>query len=164
MNRCESLADRIREVYLDGKWVANTNVQMQIKEISWVQATQTPHDCNSIAALTFHLNYYLSGLLHAFDTGKLEIKDKFSFDASPILSEEDWSLRVNDCLRNAERLALFVEKLQEEDLDAPFIDVRYGSMQRNIEAVIEHSYYHLGQMSLIRKIISHVPPTAHSTL
>jgi len=44
--------------------------------------------------------------------------------------------------------------MSNEKLDEAFVDVKYGSYQRNIEGVIEHSYYHLGQISLVRKMIS----------
>jgi len=43
--------------------------------------------------------------------------------------------------------------MSEEKLDSVFIDEMYGSYRRNIEATIEHSYYHLGQVSLIKKMI-----------
>ena len=46
-----------------------------------------------------------------------------------------------------------VEQMEESMLDQPFADEKYGSYLRNIEGVIEHSYYHLGQVSLIRKMI-----------
>lgn len=35
----------------------------------------------------------------------------------------------------------------------PFVKQEYGTYLRNIEAQIEHSYYHLGQISLIKKMI-----------
>ena len=44
--------------------------------------------------------------------------------------------------------------MDENIFDQPFIDAKYGTFLRNIEGVIEHSYYHLGQISLIRKLIS----------
>ena len=34
-----------------------------------------------------------------------------------------------------------------------FVDEKYGTFQRNIEAMIEHSYYHLGQIVLIKKML-----------
>jgi hypothetical protein len=43
--------------------------------------------------------------------------------------------------------------MEDALLDQPFVDEKYGSYLRNIEGVIEHSYYHLGQISLIRKMI-----------
>lgn len=38
-------------------------------------------------------------------------------------------------------------------LDEPFVDEKYGSYLRNIEGVIEHSYYHLGQVVLVKKMV-----------
>jgi hypothetical protein len=39
-------------------------------------------------------------------------------------------------------------------LDQPFVEEKYGSYWRNIEGVIEHSYYHLGQVLLIQKVVA----------
>ncbi len=44
--------------------------------------------------------------------------------------------------------------MNDSILDQPFIEKKYGSYLRNIEGVIEHSYYHLGQISLIKKMIN----------
>jgi hypothetical protein len=38
-------------------------------------------------------------------------------------------------------------------LNQSFVKEEYGSYSRNIEAQIEHSYYHLGQISLLKKLI-----------
>ncbi|HWW43314.1 DUF1572 domain-containing protein [Pedobacter sp.] len=149
-----AIANRLREVLLDGHWIANTNFKEQILSVNWEQATQKIGNLNTIAALTFHINYYLKGLLHVFDGGKLEISDKFSFDVPQIQSEMDWKTLVNSFLNNSEKFANQVEQLPDSLLDQPFVDEKYGSYLRNIEGVIEHSYYHLGQVSLIKKMIS----------
>lgn len=47
-----------------------------------------------------------------------------------------------------------VEQMDETVLDQPFADEKYGTYLRNIEGVIEHSYYHLGQVSLIKKMVA----------
>jgi hypothetical protein len=155
MTRNISLASRIREVLLNGHWIANTNYKEQLQQVTWQQATQKVDDLNTIAALTFHINYYLKGLLSAFENGKLEISDKYSFDLPPIRSEADWNILLTDFLNNAEKFALKVEQMEDAIFDQPFIDEKYGTFIRNIEGVIEHSYYHLGQISLIRKMILH---------
>jgi len=56
-------------------------------------------------------------------------------------------------LNNAEKFANKVEQMEDTTFDKPFIEQKYGTYYRNIEAQIEHSYYHLGQISLIRKMI-----------
>jgi len=153
MTRNLAIANRLREVLLDGKWIANTNFKEQILSVNWEQAIQKVENLNTIALLTFHINYYLAGLLNVFAGGKLEIKDKYSFDLPEIKSEKDWNKLVNDFLVNSEIFANQVEHMEESMLDQPFADEKYGSYLRNIEGVIEHSYYHLGQVSLIRKMI-----------
>lgn len=153
MTRNIDLANRLREVLLNGKWIANTNFKDQISRVSWEQAVQKVGSLNTIALLTFHINYYLAGLLDALDTGRLTISDKYSFDLPEIKSQADWEKLVADFLINAEKFADRVEHMDDSLFDQPFIDEKYGSYWRNIEGVIEHSYYHLGQVSLIRKMI-----------
>lgn len=153
MTRNAAIAGRLREVLLNGHWIANTNYKEQLLGISWQQAIQKVGSLNTIAALTYHINYYLEGLLNAFESGKLEISDKYSFDLPPIRSEADWNKLVTAFLANSEKFARSVEQMDESLFDQPFVDEKYGSYLRNIEGVIEHSYYHLGQISLINKMI-----------
>jgi len=108
---------------------------------------------NTIAGLTYHVNYYLEGLLNAFENGRLEISDKFSFDVPQKKSESDWNKLVTHFLNNSEKFATKVEQMDDSTFDKPFVNKKYGSYLRNIEGVIEHSYYHLGQILLIKKMI-----------
>jgi hypothetical protein len=154
MTRNDILANRLREVLLNGKWIANTNFKEQISSIGWKQAAQKVDNLNTIALLTFHINYYLKGLLNVFNGGELEIRDKYSFDLPEIKSESEWNNLVNDFIGNAEKFANKVEQMEESKFDQPFVDEKYGTYLRNIEGVIEHSYYHLGQVSLLKKMTS----------
>ena len=153
MNTSQQIADRFREVILNGKWIANTNFQDQLSKVTWEQATQQVGSLNSIAKLTFHVQYYITGVADFFESGKLEIHDKFSMDMPDINSEADWQALVNKLMTDSERFAGHVEGMSEEQLEATFISEKYGNYRRNIEAMTEHSYYHLGQVSLIRKMI-----------
>ena len=153
MRRNLILAGRVREVLLNGHWIANTNFKNEILTVNWQQATQKVDNLNTIAALTYHINYYLAGLLNAFENGKLEISDKYSFDLPSISTESDWNKMVTDFISHSEKFADRVEQMEDRIFDQTFFDEKYGTFLRNIEGVIEHSYYHLGQISLIRKMI-----------
>ena len=153
MNRNSVLAKRIREVLLDGHWIANTNYKQEIQNTSWEQAVHKIGNLNTIAALTYHINYYLAGLLFAFENGRLEISDKYSFNMPLDFKGTDWTNLVADFVSNAEKFATHVEHLDDKILDEVFIDEKYGNYLRNIEGVIEHSYYHLGQISLLKKMM-----------
>ena len=109
--------------------------------------------------MTYHVNYYLSGLLNAFENRRLEISDKYSFDLPEIKSEKDWDKLVTDFLNNSKNFADRVEQMDDSIFEHPFVDEKYGSYLRNIEGVIEHSYYHLGQILLIRKLIAEAKTT-----
>lgn len=149
----KQLAERFRELFLNGKWIANTNYQELLSEISWQQATQKISSLNTIAILTFHINYYVEGVLQVFEGGTLDIKDKYSFDAPEITSENDWNTLKQKLSINTETFAKHIETMSESQLEATFVDEKYGSYRRNIEGLIEHSYYHLGQLSLIKKMV-----------
>lgn len=153
MEHSTKLANRLREVLLNGKWIANTNYKDQLSDLTWKQATNKIGSLNTIAALTFHINYYLAGVLNVLEGGALEIRDKYSFDAPPIRSKEDWENLLNQLSNNAEKFAKEVEAFSNEQLEAGFVNEKYGTYRRNIEGLIEHSYYHLGQISLIKKMI-----------
>lgn len=151
--RSTELAKRFREVILDGKLIAFTNIKEQISDVTLEQATTQIRTLNTLAALTFHLNYYVHGVLQVFEGGELTIRDKFSFDMDPITSEDDW-VRLKDSLfTNAQKFASYIEIMNDEKLDSSFVKEDYGSYHKNIDAMIEHCYYHFGQMVLIKKMI-----------
>ena len=153
MENSNQIASRFREVLLNGKWIANTNFKEQLSKVTWEQATKKIGSLNTIAVLTYHINYYIAGILNVFEGGGLEIRDRYSFDLPPITSEEEWKKLVDDLFMNSEKFAAHVERMPEEKLDGTFVDEKYGTYRRNIEGMIEHSYYHLGQISLINKMI-----------
>jgi hypothetical protein len=153
IKKSEELANRLEEVLLNGTWIANTNYRHQLMDISWQQAITKHGTLNSIAALTFHVNYYLAGILEVLDGGDLTIKDKYSFDMPAIEKEEEWQLLKSTFLDNSQKFIEAVSRLPDDILDQDFTDKKYGSYHRNIEGVIEHCYYHLGQVSLVRKLV-----------
>lgn len=153
MENAPELAKRFREVMLNGQWIAQTNFAQALEGLSWQQATQKVGSLNTIAALTFHVNYYLDGVAHFFETGKLEIRDQYSFDMPEIASQEAWDSLRNTLLTTSEKFAQHVDGMPPEKLDEIFVDEKYGDYHRNIEGLIEHAYYHLGQVSLLRKLV-----------
>lgn len=156
MENSKQLANRFKEVLLNGKWIANTNYKEQVSDLTWQEATQKIGSLNTIAALTYHINYYLSGVLNVFKGGSLDIRDKYSFDLSPIESQTDWEKLQNELWSNATEFAHQIELMSLEQLEMDFTNPKYGSYRRNIEGTIEHAYYHLGQVVLIKKMIESV--------
>ncbi len=145
------LANRFREVMLNGKWIANTNWAKQLSDVDWKLATKKLHTFNTLAELTFHINYYIGGINDFLETGNLSISDKFSFDCPVILSQIDWNELKDSLFYNCNKFAINLDSIGLVKLNSVFVDKKYGTYRRNIEGVIEHAYYHLGQVVLIKK-------------
>jgi hypothetical protein len=153
MKKTEELANRFREIILYGTWVANTNYKDQLENLNWKIATSNIDSINTISILAQHVHYYTNGIKNVFNGGNLEIRDKYSFAFPEIKSQNEWKIFLTKFWKDAESLAKFIEKLPDEKLNQNFVDAKYGTYQRNIDGLIEHSYYHLGQIVLIKKII-----------
>ncbi|TGV01626.1 DUF1572 domain-containing protein [Flavivirga rizhaonensis] len=151
--KAEQLANRFREVILNGTWIANTNYKDQLENLDWDIAISKFESLNTISILAQHIHYYVNGIKNVFNGGNLEIRDKYSFNFPTIKSENEWKAFLSKFWNDAENLAELIEQLPNEKLSQNFVDDKYGTYQRNIDGMIEHSYYHLGQILLIKKII-----------
>jgi uncharacterized damage-inducible protein DinB len=153
MKSTYQIAKRFREVILNGTWIANTNYKHQLTGLSWELATTKLHSLNTIALLAQHIHYYIKGIKNVLAGGNLDIKDKYSFDFVPFQSQQEWEAFLTQFWNDAEEFASLIEQMPEEKLKEVFIEEKYGTYQRNIEGMIEHSYYHLGQIVLIKKML-----------
>lgn len=154
MNHSKQLASRFREVLLNGKWVANTNVKEQIETLSFKKAETKIGSLNTIAMLAQHLHYYIAGVKKVLEIGTLDIRDVYSFDFPPMKTQKQWEEFLKTLWNDSEAFAALVEQLPVATLSQPFVDEKYGTYLRNIDGIIEHCYYHLGQIVLINKMLS----------
>lgn len=147
------LANRFREVILNGTWIANTNFKDQLKNLDYKIATAKFQNLNTISILAQHIHYYIKGITSILLGGDLEIRDKFSFDFPPVESQQQWDNFLSHFWKDSEEFAKLIETLPDDKLNTDFVEEKYGTYIRNIDGMIEHSYYHLGQIVLIRKMI-----------
>jgi len=151
MNTPLLLAKHLREIHTGGNWTT-TNLKDTLADVTWEEAQKSLSGLNSIAVLTYHTTYYVDALLKVLQGGPLDAKDEYSFQLPVIESQEEWELLVANALATAERAAILIEQLPEEQLFAHFTDEKYGNYYRNIAGIIEHMHYHLGQISLLKKL------------
>ena len=153
MKVTEQIAKHFREIHFGGNWT-EVNLKDSLADINWQQATTKVYTLNTIAALVYHTNYYVSAVLKVLQGEPLHAKDKHSFDHPPIQSQEDWEKLLNKIWNNAESFATAIEQLPASKLGETFTDEKYGNYYRNIHGIIEHTHYHLGQIVLIKKLLS----------
>lgn len=157
MTITEQIAKQFRNLYYGGNWTF-VNFKDTLSGVDWKQATTKVDSLNTIAVLVFHTNYYVSEVLKVLKGEPLLAHDKYSFDLPPIQSEEDWNKLVAKNFTDADLFAELIERLPEEKLWETFSDEKYGNYYRNLHGIIEHCHYHLGQITLIKKLLQQTNP------
>ncbi|SRR6185312_3289028 len=152
MKLTEQIAKHFREVYFGGNWTA-VNLKETLADVNWHEATTQVHSFNTIAALVFHVNYYISAVLKVLQGQPLHASDKYSFDYPPIESDEEWQKLLDKSWNDAELFVTLIRQLPESKFEEIFSDEKYGNYYRNIVGIIEHTHYHLGQIVLIKKLV-----------
>jgi hypothetical protein len=152
MTQTAQIAKHLRDVHTGGNWTWS-NLKDILTDVSWEEATTKIDSFNTIAALTFHVNYFVVAVLDVLQGKPLTSHDKFSFDVPPIHSQQDWEKLVNKVLAEAGQCAALIEKLPDSKLDEVFVEEKYGNYFRNLHGLIEHTHYHLGQIAILKKLV-----------
>lgn len=158
MKLTKQIANHFREIHFGGNWTS-VNLKESLADVNWQQASTQVYSFNTIAALVYHTNYYVSAVLKVLQGEPLHAKDKYSFDLPPIQSQEDWEKLLKKTWDDAGNFATLVEQLPESMLWKTFTDEKYGNYYRNIHGIIEHTHYHLGQIVLIKKLLTQTAKT-----
>lgn len=153
MSLTKQIAKHFRDVHFGGNWTVS-NLKDTLANVTWRQATTKVATLNTIAALVYHVNYFVRAVLKVMQGGPLDAHDKYSYDVPSIESQEEWDRLVEGTLSDAESLAALIEQMPESKLWETLVDEKYGNYYRNIHGIIEHTHYHLGQIALIKKVLS----------
>ena len=89
MTTSKQLSNRFKEVMLSGKLIAFTNSKNQLQQVTFKESIKKVNNLNSIAKLTFHVDYYIKGVLKVLKGGSLDLKDKYSFNMPKPSSDKD---------------------------------------------------------------------------
>ncbi|WP_118975830.1 DUF1572 domain-containing protein [Taibaiella koreensis] len=152
MNTAAQIAKHLRDVHFGGNWTS-VNLKDTLTDVTWQEAVMKVHSFNTIAVLVFHINYYISAVRKVLEGGPLEAKDALSFALPPITGPEEWEQLQEKTWADAEAFAILAGRLPDEQLDVLFVKEPYGNYYRNLQGIVEHTHYHLGQIVLIKKIV-----------
>lgn len=146
------LARHIREFNTGGN-MTWSNVSDVLADVTWQEATYELEGFNTIAKLVYHIQYYMEGVSEVFAGGELSIRDKYSFDCPAFDDAASWENFKQRVLKIGELFADRVTAYPDTSWEEDFTDEKYGIYFRNIIGLLEHSYYHLGQIVIIKKVL-----------
>jgi Protein of unknown function (DUF1572) len=147
------LARHIREIHFGNNWT-DVDMTMVLKDVTWQQAVATPiPNANSIAVLVFHMNFYLNYVHKSIKEGVYKFDHEDSFKVPPIQSEADWQALLQKTWDDAEAFAQTVEKQAIGRNFYNAVPPFQNSFYKNLQGVVEHNHYHLGQIVLLKKLL-----------
>src|SRR5664279_4636684 len=128
------IAKQFRDSYFGGNWTA-VALKENLEGLSWQRATTKLYSLNTIAALVYHMNFYVRAVSRVLQGEPLDSSDKYSFDHPPIGSNEDWEKLLNATWSEAEAFAVLIRDLPEHTLWETFGNGEYGNYYRNIQGL-----------------------------
>ena len=152
MKIAEQLARHFREIHFGPNWTSS-NLKEVLADVGWEQATTKLENFNTIAALVYHIHYFVHVTIPVFEGGELDAHDTFSFDVPPITSEAGWQKLLDTVWTDAATFEKLVVNIPDNLLWETFSEEKYGTYYRNIQGIIEHTHYHLGQIVILKKLI-----------
>jgi hypothetical protein len=153
MTLAKQIAKNFREAFFGNNWTA-VNLKDTLQNVSVEQAVAKVDNLNTIGMLVFHINYYVDSVLKVLHGEPLTASDKYSFGLEPLNSEEDWRKLIAKTMTQAEEFASKIEQWDDQKFFEDFTNPKYGNNYRNIVGITEHTYYHLGQIVLIKKMLA----------
>lgn len=152
MNYSEAIALHVTEAYEGNSW-SDVCVKDIVEDIQYREAVAiTAASTNTMASILHHIMFYNKAICQRLRGEEPYINDANGFDLPPLKNENDWKRLINDAMDAASEMAEAIRKFPQEKLfeENP---VGKGTFYKKFHGVIEHNYYHLGQIMILKKLI-----------
>ena len=136
-----------------GESLTWSNVAETLEDVTREEAVHKFEGFNTIAMLSFHIHYYIAGVTEVLEGKPLTIRDKYSFDCPEFKTDSEWNSFKKKMFEVADKFTSLISKLEDPIWEEAFTDEKYGNYFRNFMGLLEHSYYHLGQIVMLKKMI-----------
>jgi hypothetical protein len=146
------LAKNIEDFHFGGNWT-DVNLRASLEGLDWQDVQKKIGSLHTIAELVYHIHYFIAVAKRVLEGRPLEGKDAESFDVPVFRSQQDWDLFLDQVWVDGREFARLIRQLPDDRLNDYFTDQKYGTYQRNLFGILEHSHYHLGQIVLLKKLI-----------
>ena len=155
-DKVELLTEKIEKVYSGSPWYGNS-IKSVLKDIDPKTAfTKAARNVHTIAELVAHIIAWREFVISKIKgDNDFKITQKLSFDWQRIDRNEKtaWKSLLNTLEKNQNEILTTLKKLDDGFLKLPVSRRRYDN-EFLIEGGIQHDIYHLGQISLLKKMIS----------
>lgn len=147
------IAQHLLDVYTGGNWT-EVSVADALAGLSYTQAsTVTAASPNSIAAIVHHLAYWNKVMISRIGGENPIVPEANGFDVGSLGNDVEWKKLIREMLVSASELAVATRDVPEETLELPIV-AGGSSTYKNLQGSVEHVHYHLGQIVVIKKLLT----------
>lgn len=153
MNISGRLADNLLGLYSGDNWT-DAFLSETLHQLSFEQAqTQTSVSKNTASALAHHIAFWNEIIIMRLSGSYPKIPEANGFDVSLLRSDEDWQQLLSRLKKSFVDLADKIRSIPEAEYDQK-IGGGKSTIGKNIFGIIEHDYYHAGQVAMIAKAVA----------
>jgi uncharacterized damage-inducible protein DinB len=147
------IAQHILDVHNGHNWT-EVNIADTLNDVSFKMAvTQTKASKNTIASMLYHLTFYNDVMLKRLQGNPPEINNANGFDMPTLHDEAAWQELKQKNMASANALAEAIQNIPDEKLFESILP-GYSQTYKSLHGIAEHAHYHLGQMVLLKNLIS----------
>ncbi|PSK91579.1 DinB family protein [Taibaiella chishuiensis] len=154
MTISEAIASHLLDVFFGESWT-DVWIFHTLEDLDWKEAIQpTAGSPNTIASLLHHITFYNKVIQQRLQGTDPVIGEANGFDLPPVHNAEDWIWMKTLNLQSATDLAEMIRQLPDTVLHQSIGNVPgASSYYKQLHGVIEHAYYHLGQIVILKNLI-----------
>lgn len=145
------IAKQFRSIYIDGTRTY-PSFQDQLTDVDWEMAIARIGGIQNIATLTHQLGLLVKEGIDLME-GKDPEEESDTVLNPPFAGANAWHHYKVSVIREGESFAQLLEQLPDHQLWQMYGSAEYGTYYENLYGIVEKTYYHLGQIVLIKKLI-----------
>jgi len=145
------IAQHVLDAHEGGNWTGNS-VKQVLEDVSVAAAIiVTPASSNTISSLVHHLTYWNNIMVLRILGESPQIPKANGFDVKVLTTQKEWEIVKLLNIESAHLLASTILNFDCDDLTKPILP-GYSSAYKSLNGCIEHIYYHLGQITVIKNL------------
>lgn len=150
MKETERISELFEKIYHGDSWIGET-LMGTLETISAETAAKKTNPWNSIWEITNHIISWRENVLQRVQGSIKNAPPDNYFTAVKYQSEQAWQNTLQNLKNSQENWIGFLKKMNEADLEKIYPD-NNASYYHNIQGIVQHDAYHLGQIILLAKM------------
>jgi uncharacterized damage-inducible protein DinB len=152
MKITHEIATHILDCFNGENWT-DVNIFNTLNDVNWQEAQQrTAASQNTIASLLHHIYYWNGIIMERMKGINPSIPETNGFDVPELKNENDWNELKEKTHQSFIQLADAIKNFPEDKLSETYAAGK-SSYYKNLQGIVEHAHYHLGQMVILKKLI-----------